>query len=212
VTKSAGPLDVARAIQNEYGLSTFYLADLDAICGRSPSHALYGQLLGEGFHLCVDAGLQFAAEAEPLITVGVEEIVFGLETVRSPAELASACQHHGDRIVFSLDLRNGEPLGNRAAWNHGDASAVAEQAVAAGARRMIALDLARVGVGTGVGTEDLCRRLAQTHSDVEIIAGGGVRGADDLRRLHDCGIGGVLVASALHDKRITRKQLAEFLH
>jgi uncharacterized protein related to proFAR isomerase len=46
---------------------------------------------------------------------------------------------------------------------------------------------------------------------VEIIAGGGVRGFDDLRRLQASGVGGVLVASILHDGGITVQQLAELL-
>ena len=211
LTQSAAPLDVARAIQNEYGLSSLYLADLDAISGSPPSLSLYAKLRDAGFQLCVDAGLHRADDAEPFIDAGLEEIVFGLETLQGPSELAGACKRYERRIVFSLDMRDGEPLGNRAAWNHGEAISVAEQAVTAGVQRIILLDLARVGVGKGVGTEDLCRGLAQPHPDVEIIAGGGVRGLDDLKRLHDCGVGGVLVASVLHDRRITVQQLCEFL-
>jgi uncharacterized protein related to proFAR isomerase len=45
------------------------------------------------------------------------------------------------------------------------------------------------------------------HPDVEIIAGGGVRGIEDLRRLKKKGIRGVLLASALHDGILRRKDL-----
>ena len=210
LTQSAVPLDVACAIQSQYGLNGLYLADLDAISGSQPALPLYAQLRAGGFQLCVDAGLHFADDAEPLIDAGVEEVVFGLETLEGPSELAAACNRHQRRVIFSLDLRDGVPIGTRAAWKHGDANSVAGQAVAAGARRIILLDLARVGVGRGVGTEDLCRGLAQSHPDVEIIAGGGVRDADDLRRLHEWGVGGVLLASILHDRRITKEQLAGF--
>jgi phosphoribosylformimino-5-aminoimidazole carboxamide ribotide isomerase len=71
-----------------------------------------------------------------------------------------------------------------------------------GVRRMIVLDLARVGVGEGVGTEDLCRQMRAADQNLEIIAGGGVRGRDDLKRLADAGCDAALVASALHDGRI----------
>jgi phosphoribosylformimino-5-aminoimidazole carboxamide ribotide isomerase len=212
LTRSAIPLDVARAIQSEYGLSEFYLADLDAISGASPSVPLYTQLRDAGFRLWIDAGLRFADDAEPLLAAGVEQVVFGLETLDSSSHLSRACERHGPRIIFSLDLRNGEPLGNREAWNHGDAFTIAEQAVTAGANHIIILDLARVGVGTGVGTEELCHRVAQAFPNVEIIAGGGVRGIDELQRLHECGARGVLLASILHDRRITPEHLAEFAH
>jgi phosphoribosylformimino-5-aminoimidazole carboxamide ribotide isomerase len=211
LTQSHAPVDVARAIHSEYGLSSLYLADLDAISGSPPSLSLYAQLRGAGFQLCVDAGLHFADDAEPLIAVGVEEVVFGLETLQGPAELAAACKRHDHRIVFSLDMRDGEPISNRETWNHGDAFSVAEQAVAAGARRIILLDLARVGVNAGVGTESLCRRIVQTYPEVELIAGGGIRDVNDLRRLQGYGVGGVLLASVLHDRKISRTDVAEFL-
>ena len=73
---------------------------------------------------------------------------------------------------------------------------------------MIVLDLARVGVGSGTGTEELCRQLAATYRDVEVIAGGGVRDAADLRRLKEWGVRAALVASALHDGRLSREDLA----
>jgi phosphoribosylformimino-5-aminoimidazole carboxamide ribotide isomerase len=77
----------------------------------------------------------------------------------------------------------------------------------AGIRSLIVLDLARVGSGTGIGTEALCQRLAACHPDVEIVAGGGVRGVADLLRLKEIGVHGVLVASALHDGRLRRADL-----
>jgi phosphoribosylformimino-5-aminoimidazole carboxamide ribotide isomerase len=50
----------------------------------------------------------------------------------------------------------------------------------------------------------LCARLTAVHPDLELIAGGGVRDPGDLHRLRDCGVGMVLIASALHDGRLTR--------
>jgi len=210
LTQSAAPLDVARAIQNEYGLSCLYLADLDAISGSPPALSLYAELRDAGFQLCVDAGLHIANDAEPLFAAGVDEVVFGLETLQGPSELAAAVKRHGRRIIFSLDMRDGEPLGNQNAWKHGDALSVAEQALAAGVQRIILLDLTRVGVGTGVGTEVLCRRIARAFPRMEIIAGGGVRGVEDLRRLRECSVGGVLMASVLHDGGITPDELGKF--
>jgi phosphoribosylformimino-5-aminoimidazole carboxamide ribotide isomerase len=70
------------------------------------------------------------------------------------------------------------------------------------------LDLARVGEGGGTGTEELCARLASAHPEVELIAGGGVRGIADVRRLGEAGVAAVLVASALHEGRLTRGEIA----
>ena len=82
-------------------------------------------------------------------------------------------------------------------------------AVAAEARAMVdagtssagavarVLDLARVGSGEGPDVAllaDLHARLP----DVDLLAGGGVRDASDLRALAEAGAAGALVATALH--------------
>jgi phosphoribosylformimino-5-aminoimidazole carboxamide ribotide isomerase len=78
--------------------------------------------------------------------------------------------------------------------------------LALGVRRLLVLDLARVGVARGPGTEGLCARLAG-QPGVEVSAGGGVRGRADLERLAGCGVRAALVASALHDGALSRADL-----
>jgi phosphoribosylformimino-5-aminoimidazole carboxamide ribotide isomerase len=105
--------------------------------------------------------------------------------------------------VFSLDLRDGKPLREwpTASGRPWPIWRPAFIAVGFGIDRVIVLDLARVGGGTGTGTENLCREIAANFRDVEVIAGGGISGPEDLKRLEACGVKGVLVASALHDGR-----------
>jgi phosphoribosylformimino-5-aminoimidazole carboxamide ribotide isomerase len=200
---SSAPLDVARAFREHFGLNDLYVADLDAIAGGDPAFAVYAELHRGGFRLWIDAGVAETTRVRWLADAGVERIIIGLETA-GPAVLAEACREFGDRIVFSLDLKRGAPLGDLAAWGTSDEERIVEKALALGVRRLIVLDLAKVGVADGTGTEDLCARLTAAHPGLEVIAGGGVRGPEDLHRLRDCGVGTVLVASALHDGRLTR--------
>jgi phosphoribosylformimino-5-aminoimidazole carboxamide ribotide isomerase len=212
LTPSCRPMEVARAFRAHFGLIELYLADLDAIAGAPPALPLYATLQSEGFRLWIDAGIRTATDGKPLAAAGVEGIIVGLETVQGPLALAEVCRQFGkNRIVFSLDLKDGQPLGDRSAWRAQDTETIAAQAVAAGVRRLIVLDLAKVGTAAGTGTEGLVARLAQTHPQVEVVAGGGVQGVEDLRRLQCAGARAVLVASALHDGRLRREQLEPFL-
>lgn len=208
LTASTRPLDVARAFREQFGLDLLYLADLDAIAGQPPSSVCYRQLQEEGFRLWVDAGLRSAADAGPLLEMKVAGVIAGLETLAGPEELLSLATVAGpEQLIFSLDLKNGVPVIGGAGWTGLSVEALVAEVVACGIRRVIVLDLARVGVGAGTGTGELCRRLGQLQPTVEIIAGGGVRGIEDLRRLQADGVGGVLLASALHDGKITRADL-----
>jgi phosphoribosylformimino-5-aminoimidazole carboxamide ribotide isomerase len=212
LTSSAHPLAIARVFRDHFGLTELYLADLDAIAGRPPALALYAALRALGVRLWVDAGVRDAAAATELAAFGVATVVVGLETVRGPGVLREACAALGpERLLFSLDLKNGSPLGDLTPWNCSDGWSIAEEAIAAGVRRILVLDLARVGGSGGTGTDGLCARLAAAHPAIAVAAGGGVGGSADLERLRQCGVRAVLVASALHDGRLRREDLAAFL-
>jgi phosphoribosylformimino-5-aminoimidazole carboxamide ribotide isomerase len=207
LASSCEPVAVARAFREHLGLSELYLADLDAIGGKPPAVALYQALRRDGFALWVDAGVRDVAMARSLAGAGVESVVIGLETLRGPNELAAACHELGERVVFSLDLRGGVPLGDTSAWPERDAAGIVARAVAVGVRRLLVLDLARVGEGAGTGTEELCTTFSARYPALELAAGGGVRGLPDLLRLQACGVGAALVASALHDGTLRREHL-----
>jgi len=84
---------------------------------------------------------------------------------------------------------------------------LASAAVTAGAEAIVVLDLARVGSGRGVDSV-LVQGLRRAHPHVELLAGGGIGTARELERLADAGLDGALVATALHDGRIKRDDVA----
>src|SRR4051794_27573303 len=103
LTPSADPLELARSFRERFGLSTLYLADLDAIAGHPPATELFATLMRDEFALWVDAGLRDADDATPLLHAGVSRLVVGLETAAGPEALARLVNKVGaERIVFSL--------------------------------------------------------------------------------------------------------------
>ncbi len=206
---TSDPRRLAAVYRDRLGLDQLYVADLDALAGHPPDLALHRDLAGGGVDLWVDAGLVDAGGAEALIGAGVTRLVAGLETLSGPQALAGLVDRIGpDRLVFSLDLRGGQPLHPATGPWPEAARDVADLAIAVGVRRILLLDLARVGTGAGVGTDDLLARGRAAHPSVAWSVGGGVAGLADLIRLERLGASAVLVASALHDGRIGRAELA----
>jgi phosphoribosylformimino-5-aminoimidazole carboxamide ribotide isomerase len=74
---------------------------------------------------------------------------------------------------------------------------------------VIVLDLARVGSRSGLDLE-LVRLVRELLPGVMVLAGGGIRDADDLARLARVGCDGALVATALHDGRLSAADIARF--
>jgi phosphoribosylformimino-5-aminoimidazole carboxamide ribotide isomerase len=198
-TTSTDPVDVASAIIKYFRPKEMYLADLDAIAGKPPAVDNYRAIIALGVRLWVDAGVRDSEGARRLREAGCD-VVAGLETVPSVEALSEIVRVVGaDRVVFSLDLKNGVPLRD---WGvHGQDRnlvplAIGSMAIATGIRRLIVLDLARVGTCKGPGTEDLCRAIACAYP-VELIAGGGISEIEHARGLEACGVSGMLMATAL---------------
>jgi phosphoribosylformimino-5-aminoimidazole carboxamide ribotide isomerase len=205
----AQPETVARAFAT-LGFREAYIADLDAIQkkGTGTFSPKKTPVPFSGLRLLVDAGIGSANEAARLADAAIDGrplagIVAGLESLDTPETLRDIVDVVGpQRLIFSLDLKAGVPLTSAPAWQGLTPEQIGTIALRAGVRRMIVLDLARVGMDGGVGTEPLCRTLRCLAPELEIIAGGGVRSTADLDSLARAGCDAALVASALHDGRL----------
>jgi len=204
-------LAVARAYVDRLGLTELYVAHLDAIlgldeAGRTSQSTVVAAVAALGAPLWLDAGVSTADQARHALGLGAAHVVVGLETLPSYDALGEICTAvGGDRIAFSLDLQNGEPMiltGVSRAIPPGEpVHLLAARAADAGASAVIMIDLARVGTGTGLDL-GLIARVRTAAPGVTLLAGGGVRGLEDIVRLADAGCDGALVATALHDGRL----------
>jgi phosphoribosylformimino-5-aminoimidazole carboxamide ribotide isomerase len=133
-----------------------------------------------------------------VIEAGASIVIVGLETLSSFVALAEVCRViGGDRVAFSLDLRNGVPIATPNVVAASDTPGrIAQRAAEAGVSKVIVLDLARVGTGAGVDSE-LMGRIRESVPSVALLAGGGVRATADLEELASAGVDGALVATAL---------------
>ncbi len=210
---SAAPVAVARALVEQFGCDTLYVADLDAIGGAAPAWGIFEQLAELGVALWGDAGLSSNSQVVQLAKWNADGkslagIVAGLESLPALDCLTEWLDVAGsEQLIFSVDLKEGRPIARDRELANCTGLEIALAARARGVRRLIVLDLARVGMGGGVGTESICRAIRAVDPQIEIVAGGGVRGVDDLRALAAAGCDAALVASALHDGRLTRADL-----
>jgi phosphoribosylformimino-5-aminoimidazole carboxamide ribotide isomerase len=203
------PVALARLYLERFGLHELYVADLDAILGKTPQETLVRRLGSLGVPLWLDAGTTTVDGARSAIQPGVTHLIVGLETLSSFTALDEMCAAIREPdIAFSLDLKRGEPLTRPD--GECTAEAIAARAAAAGIGAMIVLDLSRVGTGSGPDFEMIAhiRRSAPTTT---LLAGGGTRGLDDLVRLAQAGCDGALVATALHDGRLTADDVRQAL-
>jgi phosphoribosylformimino-5-aminoimidazole carboxamide ribotide isomerase len=206
-----------RAFHSVLGVHECYVADLDAIQGGALQRSLLRQLAefhtGFAGALLVDAGTSMPGGALEVLSCGASEVVVGLETLQAFSDLAAIVEVVGpSRLVFSLDLRLGNPVLHPAMQDASgvgpDALSLAAQATASGVATLLLLDLGRIGTGCGVDI-GLLETLRRRFPRVRLLAGGGVLTRRDLERMRDVGCDGALVASALHTGRISATDLSE---
>ena len=82
-------------------------------------------------------------------------------------------------------------------------------------RSLIVLDLDSVGTMKGVPSKDvgvgpLIQEIKQEMEDMRIISGGGIREVGDVKSLLEAGCQHVLVASAIHELKLTPDDIMDF--
>jgi phosphoribosylformimino-5-aminoimidazole carboxamide ribotide isomerase len=209
------PVALLRAFREMLGATECYVADLDAIQGGPVQRSIIRELAqfetGFAGPLLVDAGTRQPGGALEVLACGASEVVVGLESLQAFADLKAIVDLVGpSRVVFSLDLRLGRPVLHPAMHDasgaHPDAASLAAQAVDAGVRSLLVLDIGRVGTGVGVDL-GMLEALRRRFPRARLLSGGGVLTRRDLDRMRDAGCDGALVASAIHSGRIGAEDL-----
>jgi phosphoribosylformimino-5-aminoimidazole carboxamide ribotide isomerase len=189
-------IDVVRGLRTLHPFETFYVADLDAIEGVGDNLSDLVHLASQfELTLWVDNGAADLAGARRCLDAGLCPVV-GSETQRDPSLVASLATDA--RVALSLDFRDGTFAGPQHLL----------ECPALWPQRVIVMTLDRVGSGRGPDTQRLAAIRDAAGGGRSVYAAGGVRDAGDLAQLADMGVAGVLVASALHDGRVTASDIA----
>jgi phosphoribosylformimino-5-aminoimidazole carboxamide ribotide isomerase len=192
---SSAPLDVALGLASLHSFDALYIADLDAIEGRGENLGVIRQIRNALPHidLWVDAGLKGWAAATSMREMQIAPVL-GSESCRDASMAPAIC---GDpSAILSLDFLGERFLGD-SRLQHCDAL---------WPQRLIVMTLSRVGAGAGPDVARIREFVARAQGR-RIYAAGGVRGVDDLDALSAAGAAGALVATALHDGRLTPEDL-----
>jgi phosphoribosylformimino-5-aminoimidazole carboxamide ribotide isomerase len=198
------PAAVARALCAVCRTSSLYVADLDALAGAPVDVAALASLAAVA-EPWVDAGATTSERAAALAGAGVARNVVGTESLGSDVLGEPAAVGRVAPLVLSVDLRDGRLISPRSELAGRGPAAAASVARALGVAELLVIDLARVGSRSGPPLRAVAQ-LARALPGVAIYAGGGVRDDDDLRALGSAGATGALVATALHEGRVTPPQ------
>jgi phosphoribosylformimino-5-aminoimidazole carboxamide ribotide isomerase len=203
------PVDVALAFRDVLGLDSLYVADLDAIEHDRPDLTTLNRLAQLRLDLWVDLGLRRSSQLRDLSRGDSLRTILATETLPGMDLVREAIRDLGrDRVVLGLDLKAGHPILS-STWreDHNEPMTIIQAALEVGVRRVLLLDIDRVGTGLGLASLELVAMVRSRYSDLEITVGGGVTSPLDLKTARATGASGILVGSALYDGRIGPEDL-----
>lgn len=203
----ADPAEAARRWIGE-GAEFLHVVDLDgAKAGEPRNLPAIEAIAALGCPVQVGGGLRGPEAVAATLDCGVERVVIGTAALRDPEFLDGVLGAHGDRVVVSVDAKEGRVAlqGWTEASEKGVVEAVAELS-ARGVPRFLCTAIEVDGTMAGPAVGELRRIAAATSA--QVIASGGVGTLADLEALAQLGaessnLEGAIVGRALYERKFT---------
>ncbi len=206
------PLEVALEFEDA-GLKRLHLVDLD---GAKAKKVINWKVLEKiasktSLHIDFGGGVQSEDDINIVFESGAKQVTGGSVAVKQPALFEHWLEvFGGDRIILGADAKNEKVAVS--GWEEGTQLWVydfVEKYVEKGIKYAISTDVAKDGLLQGPSF-DLYKNLQDKCPDLQIIASGGVSGIEDVEKLAEMNIYGVIIGKAIYEGRIKLAELTRF--
>lgn len=141
------------------------------------------------------------------LEIGVERVFLGTATIQNPGLVDWAIEKYGPtRIAGDIGARDGQVMVK--GWQETTPLTVLEvgqRLQNQGVEWCVLTDVKRDGVGTGVDISSATQ--LQEKTGLQVVASGGVSTLDDVRRVKEAGLAGVIIGRALYEGKLTLKEV-----
>jgi phosphoribosylformimino-5-aminoimidazole carboxamide ribotide isomerase len=191
------------------GATWLHVVNLDGAFGEAgaANASALERIVATGARVQFGGGLRSLADVERVIELGVARAILGTVAVENPALVSEAIERFGPKSVgVGVDARDGRVRVRGWTEDSGvDTVVLGSQLRSIGVEIVVFTDVARDGIGTGVNvgaTLELARAAG-----LRVIASGGVAASDDVQRVREAGLAGVIVGRALYEGQIDLREI-----
>lgn len=200
-------LETARAFEAA-GARWLHMVDLDgALHGMALNAGIFLEIVRHtGLKVELGGGIRTLEQIRFYLDAGVERVILGSIALSNPGFVHSAVASYGpERIVVGIDAKGG--LVHGSGWT--EASDIhylelAEKMQGAGVETIIYTDISRDGTMTGPSIAGL-KALQEVVPEMNLIASGGIRHAEDIRALNELGIYGAICGKSIYEGSLDLK-------
>jgi phosphoribosylformimino-5-aminoimidazole carboxamide ribotide isomerase len=160
-------------------------------------------ILSTGLKVEFGGGIRERENIQIALDLGVERVFLGTATVKNPALLDWAITTYGPQhIAGDIGASGGRVMVK--GWQEATPLTVLEvgqRLQGQGVKWCVLTDVKRDGVGTGVNISSAVE--LQQATGMQVVASGGVSSAEDVQRVREAGLAGVIVGRALYEGKLT---------
>ena len=193
------------------GADGLHIVDLDRALGTGSNERTILSLMSEvRLPVQVGGGIRSVGDAVEWIERGASRVVIGTMAFAEPGSLGEIVSRIGPgSVAVAIDYRRGFVTTN--GWKRDERISVAEAAEAvgrAGVGTVIVTAVERDGTAEGpdFGTY---RRLRNSIGKMKLLASGGISSVEDVKRLGDLGVDGVVLGRTLYERTIRLADLRQ---
>lgn len=193
------------------GAELIHVVDLDGAVSGVPKNLEIVKKIAQETHAALEfgGGVRKIETIKALLDCGVSRVVLGTKAIEDSAFLKEAFNKFKDKIIVSIDARDGHVLVKGWQEKGGKLQAIelAKQLKSVGFKKVIYTDISKDGTLKGPNIKGIKTLLKET--GLEVIASGGVSSLDDIRKLKSLekdGVTAVIVGKALYEGRFTLAQ------
>jgi phosphoribosylformimino-5-aminoimidazole carboxamide ribotide isomerase len=210
VTDYGDPIEMARKWK-DMGATFLHLVDLDgAKVGKSVNLDVVKNIIDNvGIDCELGGGIRTLEKIDEILSIGVKRVILGSAALKNPTLVKEAIEKYGpERIVVGVDTKNFKVATE--GWieeSNVDALEFAHILEKNLVKYIIFTDISKDGTLEGFNVEQTKKLIDNTN--INIIASGGVKTIEDLRKANEIGCEGIIIGKAMYEGTIDLKKAIE---
>ncbi|PIF05700.1 MAG: 1-(5-phosphoribosyl)-5-[(5-phosphoribosylamino)methylideneamino]imidazole-4-carboxamide isomerase [Draconibacterium sp.] len=207
------PLELARRFEDT-GLRRLHLVDLDGAKAKHVVNHKVLEAIATKTNLVIDfgGGLKSGKDIEIAFNSGASMVTGGSIAVKERETFLGWLEKYGsEKIILGADAKAGKIA--ISGWLEDTDLSVIDFITdykKLGIRKVISTDIARDGMLSGPSF-DLYADILCVLPDMELIASGGISSMDDIFKLDEMGVPGIITGKAIYEGRITFKDIENYI-
>ncbi|TRX52366.1 1-(5-phosphoribosyl)-5-[(5-phosphoribosylamino)methylideneamino]imidazole-4-carboxamide isomerase [Fulvivirga sp. M361] len=208
------PLTVAKEFEAS-GIQYLHLVDLEgAKSGHIINHKVLESIAANTkLHIDFGGGVKSDEDIRKAFDYGAKQVTCGSVAVKNSDLVAKWIQEYGPkRLILGADVKEMHVAIN--GWTKKTKITIFDlikDYIAMGLEYVICTDIAMDGMLAGPSFE-LYKNLLSTFTDIRLIASGGVGHIEDVKKLKDLNMDGVIIGKAIYEQKITLQELSDLQH